>query len=98
MQRGTSNLLGGLKQCFEGLISPRNCPESLNRFDISLGAILATAGVANKSNLELAQSAHSNPECLQTVLTLGTALIILRPSIETLKHQQYHYSILAIRL
>jgi hypothetical protein len=54
----------------------------------------ATASIASKSNLILAQSVRSYPACLQTVLpefSLGTNLI---PSIEPFK--QFHYSILAV--
>ena len=53
-----------------------------------LNSTLATASVANKSNLVLAQSVRSNPDCLQTVLpvfSLGTNLFILR-SIELLNN------------
>ena len=61
--------------------------------------VLATASVANKSNLVLAQSVRSNPDCLQTVLlpvlSSGTNLISFEPL--NINNITIH-SILAIRL
>ena len=77
---------------------------SESNFDLeshfSLGAPSAcTASVANKSNLVLAQSVRSNPDCLQTVLlpvlSSGTNLISFEPL--NINNITIH-SILAIRL
>ena len=69
---------------FRGFISPEIASES--NFDLESHLVLnslATASVANKSNLVLAQSFRPDPKCLQTVLpvfSLALIIIILHPT------------------
>ena len=93
LQRGTSDLLRGLKEvCFEGLLHPEIAPDS--NYDLESHLVLnslATACVANKSHLVFAQSVLSIPDlivcklyCCLYFLYLATNL--LRPSIEPLNN------------